>query len=249
MHRSRLAVLVFGSALAVGGFVAPALARSDDASNTPSPPSPTTPSSTAQSSSPSSSVGASEAETHTATAGGPVTLTVAGVGTVTLTVDPTTAAISDVVVTPIDGVGAGAPVATPEGVRIQVTAADGTVRVLRIRARHDDAGLEVESEIENEVENENEAEPADQADDRGADPVDRSGPDPGHGPGDHRGPDGAGTQATAPTTADAGVFTAGPGPSGDDHGGDSGFAVSSGGGSGNDRSSGGESGGDHSGRG
>ena len=68
-----------------------------------------------------------EVETHTPTAGGPVTLTVAGVGTVTLTVDPTTAAISDVVVTPIDGVTTGAPVATPDGVKIQVTAADGTV--------------------------------------------------------------------------------------------------------------------------
>ena len=135
MQRSRVAVLVFGTALAVGGFASTAVARSDDSTSSTSTPSTSTPAST-------------EAETHTSTAGGPVTLTVAGVGTVTLTVDPGTAAISDVVVTPIDGVTTGAPVATPDGVKIQVTAADGTVRVLEIKARHEDAGLEVETELE-----------------------------------------------------------------------------------------------------
>jgi len=239
MRRSRLAVLVFGSALAVGGVTSTAFARSDDTSSS-------TPSSTSASV-PTSTPNSTEAENHTTTTGGPMTLNVAGVGTVTFSVDPTTAAISDVVVTPIDGVSTGAPVATPDGVRIQVTTADGTVRVLKIKARHEDAGLEVETEVEieneNEVENEVENERHDRGDDHGADADQNRGPGSvNSGPGrvesgDHRddGPD----HDTA-TTAAPGVFS----PSaGDDHGANSGRDGSGDNRSGDDGSGRGDSGG------
>ncbi|HZP27380.1 MAG TPA: hypothetical protein VFC99_00380 [Acidimicrobiia bacterium] len=216
MRPSRLAALAFGSALAVGGFASTALAGTDDASHT-------TPAATAAS---------TEAETDATTAGGPVTLTVAGVGTVTLTVDPTTAAISDVVVTPIDGVTTGAPVATPEGVKIQVTASDGTVRVLEIKARHDDAKLEVEAEleVENEAEQENEQQ-GEAGDDNGA------GKDRGRHEGEVRGSGDAEHETTPTTGAAPGVFA--PTPSGGDQG-DSGRTD----GSGRDGSGGDHSGGD-----
>jgi hypothetical protein len=236
MRHSRLAVLVFGSALAVGGVASAAFATADDAPRTTPSTSASTPTSTPTSS--------PEAETHTSTAGGSVTLNVAGVGTVTLTVDPGTAAISDVVVTPIDGVSTGAPVATPDGVRIQVTAADGSVRVLQIKARHEDAGLEVETELE--VENEREVENENEANDRGDGGQNRG---PGRVGNDNRGrDDGAGHDSgtNSATNSGPGVFS--PSPSapaaGDDHGGDSGRDNS---GSGSSGSGSGESGGGHSG--
>jgi hypothetical protein len=215
MHRSRVAVLVFGAAIAVGGYATTALASPDTSSTS----TPTTAASTPR---------PTEVENHTTTAGGTVTLTIAGVGTVTLTVDPTTAAISDVVVTPIDGVTTGAPVTTPEGVKIQVTAADGTMQVLEIKARHEDGGLEVESELGVE----NEAENHDVGDDHG----DGANRGPGNqnaqnndnsGPG-RRGRDDGADNATSPTTGSPQVFS--PSGSGsDDHGGDSGSDNRSGG--------------------
>ena len=147
MLRIRVAAVVFGTALALGGAAAAAGAQSGG------PP----------------SGGSSETETPIAASGGPVTITVAGVGTVTLTVDPNTGAISNVVVTPIDGVTAGAPVVTDEGVKVQLTAADGTIRVLEISAQHDDGGIVVETQVEVQ------------------DPEDASGPageDQQNGPGD-----------------------------------------------------------------
>jgi hypothetical protein len=227
MQRSRVAVLVFGTALAVGGFASTAVARSDDSTSSTSTPSTSTPAST-------------EVEAQTPTAGGSVTLTVAGVGTVTLTVDPTTAAISDVVVTPIDGVTTGAPVATPDGVKIQVTAADGTVRVLEIKARHEDAGLEVETELGVENHDVND----DRGNDNGDNQGDRSGPNRGPGTGQageqgNRGADDGPNHETTATTGVSGVFS--PGTTGDDHGANSGHD-----GGGDDASG---SGGGHSGRG
>jgi hypothetical protein len=206
MLRSRVAAVVFGSALAIGGFAATALAESDTPSSTT--PSTSTP---------------SEAESHVSTTGGPVTLTVAGVGTVTLTVDPNTAAISDVVVTPIDGITTGAPVTTPEGVEVQVTAADGTSQVLEIKARHEDAGLEVEAELAVE---DHEAGDDNGQNENGNGQDDRRGPNRGPENGndqnDNRGRDDSTPSAT---TATQGVFSPGTGNGngGDDsgrHGGD-----------------------------
>jgi len=220
MLRSRIAAVVFGSALAVGGFAATALAESDSpSSTTPSTSTPERP----------------DVETHVATTGGPVTLNVAGVGTVTLTVDPNTAAISNVVVTPIDGVTTGAPVTTPEGVEIQVTAADGASQVLEIKARHEDAGLEVEAELE--------VEDHEVGDDNGQN--DNGQNDNGqndNGQNDNRGRDDSTPSAT---TATQGVFSPGTGNGGDDsgrHGGDQSGGEQSGGSS---RSGGGHSGSDH----
>ena len=214
MLRSRIAAVVFGSALAVGGFAATALAESDSpSSTTPSPSTPERP----------------EVETHVATTGGPVTLNVAGVGTVTLTVDPNTAAISNVVVTPIDGVTTGAPMTTPEGVEIQVSAADGTSQVLEIKARHEDAGLEVEAELE--------VEDHEVGDDNGQDD---------NGQNDNRGRDDSTPSAT---TATQGVFSPGTGGADDSgrHADDQSGRDQSGGeqSGGSSRSGGGHSGSDH----
>jgi hypothetical protein len=227
MLRSRIAAVVFGSALAVGGFAATALAESDSpSSTTPSPSTPERPG----------------VETHVATTGGPVTLNVAGVGTVTLTVDPNTAAISNVVVTPIDGVTTGAPMTTPEGVEIQVSAADGTSQVLEIKARHEDAGLEVEAELE--------VEDHEVGDENGQD--DRRGPNRGpengddNGQNDNRGRDGSTPSAT---TATQGVFSPGTGGADDSgrHADDQSGRDQSGGeqSGGSSRSGGGHSGSDH----
>jgi uncharacterized membrane protein YgcG len=125
MLRTRVAALVFGAALAVGGSVAAAIAPSATAS--PS--------------------GSAESETTLPATGGPVTLTIAGVGTVTFTVDAT-GAISNLVVTPVDGVTVGTPVVTDEGVQVQLTGPGGVMRVLEISAKHDDDGIEVETEVE-----------------------------------------------------------------------------------------------------
>jgi hypothetical protein len=232
MLRSRIAAVVFGSALAVGGFAATALAESDSpSSTTPSPSTPERPG----------------VETHVATTGGPVTLNVAGVGTVTLTVDPNTAAISNVVVTPIDGVTTGAPMTTPEGVEIQVSAADGTSQVLEIKARHEDAGLEVEAELE--VEDHEVGDDNGQDDRRGPNRGPENGDDNGqndNGQNDNRGRDGSTPSAT---TATQGVFSPGTGGADDTgrHANDQSGRDQSGGkqSGGSSRSGGGQSGSDH----
>jgi uncharacterized membrane protein YgcG len=125
MIARRIGATLFGVTLALGGVAMTAAGAAAATDPTPPPTENTVPAD-----------------------GGPVTVNVPGVGTVSFTIDPATGAITDVVVSPIDGVTAGEPVVTAEGVRIQVTLADGTVSVLEIEASRDDQGFEIETEIE-----------------------------------------------------------------------------------------------------
>ena len=123
----RLVAAFFGATLALGGVAATAVSAS--AQTAPAPPT-ETPAPPANCDPVASMV------------------TLPGVGTVSFVVDPCTGAISEVVVAPVDGVTVGDPVMTSEGVKIQITAADGTVSVLEIEAEIDDSGFKVETEIE-----------------------------------------------------------------------------------------------------
>jgi hypothetical protein len=157
MLRTRVAAVLFGATLAVGGAASMALADSGSPSG-----------------------GSTETETQLPIEGGPVTVDVAGVGTVTFTVD-STGAITDLVITPIDGVTVGDPVVTEEGIHILVTAADGTVHVLEISAKFEDGGIEVEVETDTEDESDD-AEGDHHGSDDSGDSEDGQGPSGSSGP-------------------------------------------------------------------
>jgi hypothetical protein len=125
MLSRRTAAILFGGCLAFGGVAASA--GSAFAVDTP----PTT-----------------AAPANAAPA--PFTLTIPGVGTLSLTVDPATGVVSDVLVTPVDGMTAGTPEITAEGVKIVFTAANGTVHVLEAEVKRGDGGLHIESEVDTE---------------------------------------------------------------------------------------------------
>jgi hypothetical protein len=78
----------------------------------------------------------------------PFTVTIPGVGTLSLTVDPVTGVVSDVLVTPVDGLTAGTPQISAEGVKIAFTAADGTIHVVEAKVQSGDDGLYVEAEVD-----------------------------------------------------------------------------------------------------
>jgi hypothetical protein len=80
----------------------------------------------------------------------PYTVTIPGVGTISLTLDPVTGAVNDVLVTPADGLTAGTPQVSTDGVKVVLTAKDGTVHVLEARVEHDDHGVRVEAEVDTE---------------------------------------------------------------------------------------------------
>lgn len=80
----------------------------------------------------------------------PYTVTIPGVGTLSLTLDPTTGAVSDVLVTPVDGLTAGTPTISTDGVKIVLTAKDGTVHVLEAQVEHSEHGVRIETEVDTE---------------------------------------------------------------------------------------------------
>ena len=83
-----------------------------------------------------------------------ITRTIPGVGTVIFTVDPSTGAITNVVVTPLTAVTAGTPVVQDGKILIPVTLANGTGTTLRVKVNIEDGRVQVEAELENEPENE-----------------------------------------------------------------------------------------------
>jgi hypothetical protein len=121
-------------------------------------------------------------------------VTLAGLGDVVITVDPATGAIQKVVVTPIDGVTAGDPVPVHNGIQIDFTMADGTVRtaILEVEAHHGQVRVEVEAPEEHEQGNDNH---------QGPPPISDRGVSEDHRNDDHdrQGPD-ATTPPTTPTT-------------------------------------------------
>ena len=75
-----------------------------------------------------------------------VTEQIAGVGTVTVTFDPTTGNVASLIVTPLAGVTVGA--AVPHGDRLEVptTLADGTMQTLRVTAEDGKVEIELKGE-------------------------------------------------------------------------------------------------------
>jgi len=133
MKRSRIAALAFGAALtfgAVAGLAGPAVAESSSTST----------------------------ETHTTVPSGAssVTITLAGIGDVTVTVDPTTGAVTDVGLVPLDGVVQDSLVVTPTGAHLVVTLADGTQQQVEISGHLEDGTVQVETEVEHGTETETE---------------------------------------------------------------------------------------------
>jgi hypothetical protein len=121
MIRNRFAILAFGATLALGsvaGFVGTAAA----ADGTPP-------------------------ETSTPVPSGPVSLTIPGVGLVSFNLDPL-GAITDIVIAPEAGLTAGTPTLTTEGFSVDLTAADGTVRVFEVSVSNENGQLQIETGVE-----------------------------------------------------------------------------------------------------
>lgn len=95
-------------------------------------------------------------------------ITLAGLGDINLSVDPTTREISNIVVTPLDGITVADPTAVHNGIQLDFTLADGTVRsiVVEVEGHHGQVRLEIEDETDDVFENESEDEIDDHDDDR-----------------------------------------------------------------------------------
>lgn len=77
-------------------------------------------------------------------------VTLAGLGDLTLTIDPVTHEISNIVVVPLDGITASDPVAVHHGVQIDFILADGTVRsiVVEVEDHHGQVRIEIEDDTD-----------------------------------------------------------------------------------------------------
>lgn len=75
-------------------------------------------------------------------------ITLAGLGDLSLSVDPTTHEISNITVTPLDGITVADPIAVHNGIQLDFTLADGTVRsiVVEIEGHHGQIRIEVEDQ-------------------------------------------------------------------------------------------------------
>jgi hypothetical protein len=185
MLGKRLAVLFAGAALASGGAVAAAtgaFAGGGDDSH--------------------------RSATSTARAPTPVHLDVPGVGTIAFTLQPDGTA-TDIVITPAAGVTVGTPTPNDEGFTVPVTAPDGTTRVVKVKAKPDDEGVEVEVEAQDE-------QPNGENENHNGDHQDGEHQNGDHQNGEHGGPD-VGTTPAPPGTAEPDEHS-GPGDAGGDHG-------------------------------
>lgn len=70
--------------------------------------------------------------------------TIVGLGDLTVSIDPTTGDIANVIIAPIDGVTAGSPVPVHNGVQVDFTLADGTVSSIIVRTESHHGELELE---------------------------------------------------------------------------------------------------------
>lgn len=129
MPASRTAALSLAALLAVGGSTAlsTGLAAAAEAD-------PTTPTTVAD---PAPTVPSTPTD---------VAVTLPGLGEVALSVDPATGAIVSLTVTPIDGVTASDPVPVHNGVLIEFTLADGTIRAMVVEVKARDGAVKVEIE-------------------------------------------------------------------------------------------------------
>ncbi len=164
MIRTKVAAVAFGAALGMGAFAAAAVPASADSSST-------------------------EVE-QAVPGGGATTITLPGIGDITVTIDATTGAISDVNVVTADGVTADTPVTLPNGdVQIPVTLADGTQQTVQVSGEVEDGVPTVETEIEHpEGEDEGDGGHENESDDDGEHVTVPSGPatpTPGEHSGEH----------------------------------------------------------------
>ena len=132
MNRSRTAAVSLTALLALGGTTT---ATAGMAAAQTEPTSPTT----------STTVAAPSTPTD-------VTITLPGLGDIALSVDSSTGAVLSIVVAPIDGVTVSDPVAVHNGVLLDFTLADGTVRSLVVEVRARDGAIRVEVEPADEDE-------------------------------------------------------------------------------------------------
>ncbi len=121
-------------------------------------------------------------------------ITLAGLGDISLSVDPTTHEISNILVTPLDGITVADPIALHNGIQLDFTLADGTVKsvVVEVAGHHGTVRLEVEG-----PESEDDAHQGD-----GPPPIEDRGESTEHRNDNHdrHGPDLNGPPTTTPTS-------------------------------------------------
>lgn len=73
-------------------------------------------------------------------------ITLAGLGDISLSLDPVTQEISNILVTPLDGITVADPIAVHNGIQLDFTLADGTVKsiVVEVEGHHGQIRIEVE---------------------------------------------------------------------------------------------------------
>ena len=104
----------------------------------------------AQTVEPSTTTTSIDPTTSTTEATAPVvtdfSITLAGLGDISLSVDPITHEISNIVVTPLDGITVADLIAVHNGIQLDFTLADGTVKsiVVEVEGHHGTIRLEVE---------------------------------------------------------------------------------------------------------
>ena len=122
MIRTKIAAVAFGAALGMGGIAATAIPAMASSSST-------------------------EVQT-TVPGGGTTTITLPGIGAITVTIDATTGSISNVSIVTVNGVTAAAPVVLPNGsVQIPVTLADGTQQTVQVSGEVENGVPAVETEV------------------------------------------------------------------------------------------------------
>ncbi len=131
-------------------------------------------------------------------------ITLAGLGDISLSVDPITHEISNIVVTPLDGITVADPIAVHNGIQLDFTLADGTVKsvVVEIEGHHGTVRLEVEDPESENDDHHGDGPPA--IEDRGNSAEHRN---DAH---DRHGPDATTPPATNPTTTGSPSVNRGP---------------------------------------
>lgn len=128
--------------------------------------------------------------------------TLAGLGDISLTFDPITHEISNIVVTPLDGITAAMSVAVHNGIQLVFTMADGTVKTIVVEVEGDHGTVTLE------FDNQSPKDAAEQGDGRrsaGPPPVEDRGVSADHRNDNHdrHGPDVTNPPTTTPPTTDA----------------------------------------------
>lgn len=135
-------------------------------------------------------------------------ITLAGLGDISLSVDPTTHEISNIIVTPLDGISVADPIAVHNGIQLDFTLADGTVKsiVVEVEGHHGQVRIEVEDPESEDDAHHGDGPPA--IEDRGVSAEHRNDEH------DRHGPDATTPPTTNPTTATTPAVNSAPSQSG-----------------------------------